>query len=226
MTEQITVRGYVATDPESRTLPDGTVVVTFRLASTPRWFDQQSQNWRDGHTNWLTVQAFRTLGLNALASIRKGQPVVVIGRLKVRFWDGEHGRNTAVDVDAVSIGHDLALGTACFQSTVSSAPPAEQTAEQTGSPSSAPAEEGAEGPPAGEAPGPRARRTGPSPTPSTRGPASSSGLPRTRDGARGSSRPPREPPRPGTAPTRRGRGPAGSSCGPAPSPPVGRDGAG
>ncbi|MHC5557974.1 single-stranded DNA-binding protein [Kocuria sp. U4B] len=154
MTEQITVRGYVATDPESRSLPDGTVVVTFRLASTPRWFDQQSQNWRDGHTNWLTVQAFRTLGLNALASIRKGQPVVVVGRLKVRFWDGEHGRNTAVDVDAVSIGHDLALGTACFQRTVNSAPPAEQTAEQTGSSSSAPAEEGAEGTPAGEPAGP------------------------------------------------------------------------
>ncbi|MFF0989552.1 single-stranded DNA-binding protein [Kocuria nitroreducens] len=49
MTEQITVRGYVATDPESRNLPDGTVVVTFRLASTPRWFDQQAGSWRDGH---------------------------------------------------------------------------------------------------------------------------------------------------------------------------------
>jgi single-strand DNA-binding protein len=127
MTEQITVRGYVATDPESRNLPDGTVVVTFRLASTPRWFDQQSSAWRDGHTNWFSVQAFRTLGLNALASIKKGQPVVVVGKLKVRFWEGEHGRNTAVDVDAVSIGHDLALGTACFQRTVTSSPAAEHS---------------------------------------------------------------------------------------------------
>ena len=130
MTEQITVRGYVATDPESRSLPDGTVVVTFRLASTPRWFDQQAGAWRDGHTNWFSVQAFRSLGLNALASIKKGQPVVVVGKLKVRFWEGEHGRNTAVDVDAVSLGHDLALGTACFQRTVSSSPPAEQTGER------------------------------------------------------------------------------------------------
>ncbi|MFW6187328.1 MAG: single-stranded DNA-binding protein [Actinomycetota bacterium] len=134
MTEQITVRGYVATDPESRNLPDGTVVVTFRLASTPRWFDQQSQNWRDGHTNWFSVQAFRALGLNALASLRKGQPVVVVGKLKVRFWEGEHGRNTAVDVDAVSIGHDLALGTACFQRTISSSPPAEQAASSPAAP--------------------------------------------------------------------------------------------
>ncbi|MEX5259591.1 single-stranded DNA-binding protein [Kocuria sp. CPCC 205263] len=130
MTEQITVRGYVATDPESRSLPDGTVVVTFRLASTPRWFDQQAGAWRDGHTNWFSVQAFRSLGLNALASIKKGQPVVVVGKLKVRFWEGEHGRNTAVDVDAVSLGHDLALGTACFQRTVSSSPPAEQTGDR------------------------------------------------------------------------------------------------
>jgi single-strand DNA-binding protein len=132
MTEQITVRGYVATDPESRNLPDGTVVVTFRLASTPRWFDQQAGSWRDGHTNWFSVQAFRALGLNALASIKTGQPVVVVGKLKVRFWEGEHGRNTAVDVDAVSIGHDLALGTACFQRTVSSSPPADQTGDQPG----------------------------------------------------------------------------------------------
>ena len=125
MTEQITVRGYVATDPESRSLPDGTVVVTFRLASTPRWFDQQSSAWRDGHTNWFSVQAFRALGLNALASIKKGQPVVVVGKLKVRSWEGEHGRSTAVDVDAVSIGHDLALGTACFQRTVTASTAAE-----------------------------------------------------------------------------------------------------
>lgn len=130
MTEQITVRGYVATDPESRNLPDGTVVVTFRLASTPRWFDQQAGSWRDGHTNWFSVQAFRALGLNALASIKKGQPVVVVGKLKVRFWEGEHGRNTAVDVDAVSIGHDLALGTACFQRTITSSPTAEQAGHE------------------------------------------------------------------------------------------------
>ncbi|MFF0989565.1 single-stranded DNA-binding protein [Kocuria nitroreducens] len=83
-----------------------------------------------GHTNWFSVQAFRSLGLNALASIKKGQPVVVVGKLKVRFWEGEHGRHTAVDVDAVSLGHDLALGTACFQRTVSSSPPADQTGEQ------------------------------------------------------------------------------------------------
>lgn len=124
MTEQITVRGYVATDPESRNLPDGTVVVAFRFASTPRWYDAQTASWRDGHTNWFTVQAFRALGLNALASVKKGQPVVVVGKLRVRFWEGEHGRNTAVDIDAVSIGHDLALGTAGFQRTISSAPPA------------------------------------------------------------------------------------------------------
>ena len=78
----------------------------------------ESSSWRDGHTNWLTVQAFRALGLNALASIKKGQPVVVVGKLRVRFWEGEHGRNTALDVAAVSIGHDLALGTACFQRTI------------------------------------------------------------------------------------------------------------
>lgn len=141
MTEQITVRGYVATDPESRNLPDGTVVVTFRLASTPRWFDQQAGSWRDGHTNWFSIQAFRALGLNALASLKTGQPVVVVGKLKVRFWEGEHGRNTAVDVDAVSIGHDLALGTACFQRTVSSSPPA----EQTGNPPAGQPEDGSSG---------------------------------------------------------------------------------
>lgn len=154
MTEQITVRGYVATDPESRSLPDGTVVVTFRLASTPRWFDQQAGSWRDGHTNWFSIQAFRALGLNVLASIKKGQPVVVVGKLKVRFWEGEHGRNTAVDVDAVSVGHDLALGTACFQRTVHSSPPADQAGERlAGQPGDAAATGASDAPAApGEAP--------------------------------------------------------------------------
>jgi single-strand DNA-binding protein len=205
MTEQFTVRGYVATDPESRNLPDGTVVVAFRLASTPRWYDAEARNWRDGHTNWLTVQAFRTLGLNALASVKKGQPVVVVGKLKVRFWEGEHGRNTAVDVDAVSIGHDLALGTACFQRTVSSAPPAEQAGDRLGAVSGEGAAEPGPGAVVGPGEGrtvPRIRTTSPartrrpSPTTSTPRPARSSTPLPCPDGARGSSPRPREASRP------------------------------
>lgn len=102
-----------------------------RASETPgHLVTNQGDISQSGHTNWFSVRAFRSLGLNVLASIKKGQPVVVVGKLKVRFWEGEHGRNTAVDVDAVSIGHDLALGTACFQRTVSSSPPADQTGDQ------------------------------------------------------------------------------------------------
>lgn len=114
MSETITVRGFVATDPARRTTNSGMAVSNFRLASTDRRFDRATNTWVDGQTNWFTVNLFRNLALNAGASLSKGQPVVVTGRLKVRQWQSEERAGTSVEVDADAVGHDLSLGTASF----------------------------------------------------------------------------------------------------------------
>lgn len=115
MSQHITVRGFVATDPTIRNAQAGFPVGNFRLAATDRRFDREQNAWVDGNTNWFTVNLFRSLAQNAFTSLQKGQPVVVTGRLKVRPWETEERSGTAVEIEADTIGHDLSLGTATFQ---------------------------------------------------------------------------------------------------------------
>ncbi|GHE61969.1 single-stranded DNA-binding protein 1 [Streptomyces longispororuber] len=110
----VTVVGRVATTPVFRELPSGPVT-RFRIAVTPRHFDRTRNEWTDGHTNFFTVWARRTLGVNAQSSLSLGEQVIVQGRLKVK--DEERGGQhwISVDIDAQAIGHDLARGTSAFR---------------------------------------------------------------------------------------------------------------
>ncbi|MEU3945602.1 single-stranded DNA-binding protein [Streptomyces sp. NPDC029526] len=107
--------GNVATSPVYRDLASGPSA-RFRLAVTSRYWDREKGMWTDGHTNFFTVWARRQLAANAAASLSVGDPVVVQGRLKVRTEqrDGQQSRVSA-DLDAVTIGHDLARGTSAFR---------------------------------------------------------------------------------------------------------------
>ncbi len=108
---QITVVGNLVTDPKINATKDGIVVTTFRLASTPRRYDRAAEQWRDGDTLYVNVTCWRTLAENASASLRKGQQVLLIGRLSVRPYETKDGeKRQSVDVDAIAIGHDLARG--------------------------------------------------------------------------------------------------------------------
>lgn len=114
MSEQVTLRGFVGKDPQTRMFDDGTSVAWFRLGTTSRRFDAATNTWHDGTTNWYTVRCFRTLAMHVKASIHCGQPVLVTGKLGINEWQSENGPRTEVRVDATSIGHDLAFGTANF----------------------------------------------------------------------------------------------------------------
>ena len=119
MTEYITVRGFVATDPEPKNLPDGTALCTFRFASTARWFDTEKREWKSGHTNWMTVTVFRHLSQNLISSVKAGTPLIVQGKLRVKDWPGEDGSwRTKVELEATSVGIDLSFGTANFARTI------------------------------------------------------------------------------------------------------------
>lgn len=111
MTDSITVTGVVGSDPRLHVTTQGLAITSFRLASTRRYFDRAKGTWEDGETNWYTVSGFRQLAHNATASLSKGERVVVHGRLRLRAWESGDKSGTAIEIEADSIGHDLAWGT-------------------------------------------------------------------------------------------------------------------
>ncbi|WP_169053988.1 single-stranded DNA-binding protein [Agromyces sp. H66] len=111
MTDSITVTGVAGTDPNLHVTTQGLAITSFRLASTRRYFDRAKGSWEDGETNWYTVSTFRQLAHNTSASIKKGERVVVHGRLRLRAWDNGEKSGMAVEIEADAIGHDLTWGT-------------------------------------------------------------------------------------------------------------------
>ncbi len=114
MTDTITITGNIATVPELKYTGNGVAVVNFRVASSQRRFDRQSQSWVDAGTNWYSVSAFRRLADNAIKSLHRGERVVVTGRLRLRDWETPAKRGTTAEIDADAIGHDLLWGTTSF----------------------------------------------------------------------------------------------------------------
>ena len=112
----VCVVGNVATQPVCRELSTGSSA-RFRLAVTSRYWDREKNEWTDGHTNFFTVWARRTLAANVASSVSLGDPVVVQGRLKVRSEQRDGQSWVSADVDAVAIGHDLSRGTSAFRRT-------------------------------------------------------------------------------------------------------------
>ena len=113
----VSMTGYVATQPKYRMIGNGASVVSMRVAWTPRYIDRGTGEWVDGNTSYLTVSCWRKLAENVAMCLRKGDPVVVKGRLSVRAHEKDGMPRTEVDVDASSVGHDLSRGVAHFQRT-------------------------------------------------------------------------------------------------------------
>jgi single-strand DNA-binding protein len=114
---QVSLTGYVATQPKYRTVGNGATVVSMRVAWTTRYIDRGTGEWVDGNTSYVTVSCWRKLADNVALCLRKGDPVVVKGRLSVRPYEKDGIPRTEVDVDASSVGHDLSRGVASFQRT-------------------------------------------------------------------------------------------------------------
>lgn len=104
----ITLVGSLIETPEPRTSTSGLVVTSFRLASTNRRFDRERARWVDGATTFITVSCWRQLAENAICSLRRGDRVLVSGRLRQRVYQLEDGtRRAAIEIDAEAIGPDL-----------------------------------------------------------------------------------------------------------------------
>ncbi|MBB6172247.1 single-strand DNA-binding protein [Nocardiopsis mwathae] len=110
---QMTLVGNLVDDPELRFTPNGAAVANFRVASTPRTFDKQSGEWRDGESLFLTCSVWRAYAENVAESLAKGMRVIVQGRLKQRSYETKDGdKRTVFEVDVEEVGPALRSATA------------------------------------------------------------------------------------------------------------------
>ncbi|MFB7821856.1 single-stranded DNA-binding protein [Streptomyces hydrogenans] len=109
----ITVVGNLVDDPELRFTPSGAAVAKFRVASTPRTFDRQTNEWKDGESLFLTCSVWRQAAENVAESLTRGMRVVVQGRLKQRSYEDNQGvKRTVFELDVEEVGPSLRNATA------------------------------------------------------------------------------------------------------------------
>jgi single-strand DNA-binding protein len=109
----ITVIGNLTADPELRFTPSGAAVANFTVASTPRMFDRQTNEWKDGEALFLRCAIWREAAENVAESLTRGSRVIVQGRLKQRSFETREGeKRTVVEVEVDEIGPSLRYATA------------------------------------------------------------------------------------------------------------------
>lgn len=109
----ITVVGNLTADPELRFTQSGAPVASFTIASTPRTFDRQSNEWKDGEALFLRASVWREVAENVAASLSKGSRVIVTGRLVQRSYQDRDGNNrTSIELQVDEIGPSLRYATA------------------------------------------------------------------------------------------------------------------
>jgi len=109
----ITVVGNLVDDPELRFTPSGAAVANFRIASTPRTFDRQANEWKDGDALFLSCSVWRQAAENVAESLQRGMRVVVQGRLKSRTYETREGeKRTVFEIEVEEVGPSLKYATA------------------------------------------------------------------------------------------------------------------
>lgn len=104
----ITLVGNLVDDPELRFTPSGQAVANFRIASTPRFLDKATNEWKDGESLFLTCTVWRQAAENVAESLQRGMRVIVQGRLKQRSYETKEGeKRTVFEVDADEVGPSL-----------------------------------------------------------------------------------------------------------------------
>ncbi|HWL03243.1 MAG TPA: single-stranded DNA-binding protein [Microbacteriaceae bacterium] len=133
MSDIIAVNGVIATDPRNvykEKEEGGLNITSFRLASQQRRYDRAQSKWVDGDTNWYSVIAFRALSENAGASLKKGDRVIVRGRLRMRDWTNGERTGMTVEIEADAIGHDLAWGRTEYRKVIRTASSGESATDE------------------------------------------------------------------------------------------------
>ena len=112
----LTVIGNLTDDPELRFTPSGAAVAKFRVASTPRFLDRQTNEWKDGEPLFLTCNVWRQAAENVAESLQRGARVIVSGRLRQRTYETREGeKRTVMELEVDEIGPSLKYATAKVQ---------------------------------------------------------------------------------------------------------------
>lgn len=115
MSDLVTIRAVVGTEPQLSITPQGSAMLKFRAATHDRKRDPETGEWSDAGTNWFSVTCFRTLAENAMESLRRGDRVLIYGKLQIRQFERNDGSaGTSADLEAYGLGHDLKFGTGSF----------------------------------------------------------------------------------------------------------------
>jgi single-strand DNA-binding protein len=119
----VTLVGNLVDDPELRFTPSGAAVANFRVASTPRTYDRQSGEWKDGESLFLSCSVWRQAAENVAESLQRGMRVIVQGRLKSRTYDDREGqKRTVFEIDVDEVGPSLRSATAKVTKAMRSGP--------------------------------------------------------------------------------------------------------
>ena len=119
----VTLVGNLVDDPELRFTPSGAAVANFRIASTPRTYDRQSGEWKDGESLFLSCSVWRQAAENVAESLQRGMRVIVQGRLKSRSYDDRDGqKRTVFEIDVDEVGPSLRSATAKVTKAMRSGP--------------------------------------------------------------------------------------------------------
>ena len=109
----ITIVGNLVDDPELRFTPSGAAVAKFRIASTPRFLDKQTNEWKDGESLFLSCNVWRQAAENVAESLQRGMRVIVQGRLKQRSYETKEGeKRTVYEIEVDEVGPSLRNATA------------------------------------------------------------------------------------------------------------------
>jgi single-strand DNA-binding protein len=109
----LTIIGNLTNDPELRFTPSGAAVANFTVASTPRMFDRQANEWKDGETLFMRCSVWRDAAENVAESLQRGSRVIVTGRLKSRSYETKEGeKRTVVELEVDELGPTLRYATA------------------------------------------------------------------------------------------------------------------
>jgi len=114
---QVTVSGWIGTQPRISVSESGIEYTNFRLAANKRYFSSTLNEWVTGPTTWYTVKCWRGTARNVADSLRKSDGVLVTGTLSLETWDGPEGPRTSAVISAIALGPDLSKGTATFRHT-------------------------------------------------------------------------------------------------------------
>jgi single-strand DNA-binding protein len=118
---QITLVGNLVDDPELRFTPSGQAVAKFRVASTPRYMDRQTNEWKDGESLFLTCNVWRQAAENVAETLQKGMRVIVQGRLRQRSYETREGeKRTVYEIEVDEVGPSLRNATAKVNKTTRS----------------------------------------------------------------------------------------------------------